>query len=141
MLKPYLLCASLVMCLSCVNSTTDLYRIDLTGDIETSAEGAIHITLHHAWRGRGLTRHPLGPLETWSIPRAEPWARVFEYPVAQGDGLVVYIWQDLDGDGVLCAPGAGPEPSGLVSFEALEHDMHADVALTSMCLGAERLYP
>lgn len=137
-----LLCVLLLMSAGCVNETTELYRIEVTGEVTTQAQGTVYATFHYAWFGQGDTRHPLGPIETVELAGAGVWSHTLAYPRAKGgEGLVVYMWQDVDGDGVLCAPGAEREPSGLVELGALDHDMRADVTLDAECLGAERLYP
>lgn len=134
-------CVALVLLTGCVNETIELFRVEVTGEVESAAQGTIYVTLHHAFSGQGVTRHPLGPIETLELSGPGPWSHTFEYPLATGEGLVVYMWQDVDGDGALCAPDAAREPSGLTALGPIEHEMRADVRLEAECLGAERLYP
>jgi hypothetical protein len=55
---------------------------------------------------------------------------------------VVYGWLDVDGDGVLCAPGAAPEPAGAVEVDGFPaHALGFSLALGSACAGASALWP
>ena len=99
---------------------------------------------HHAESGAGRFTHPLG--EFAAFPElGEPGAELrvtARAPVDEGEGLVVYAWLDVDGDGILCAPGVTDEPAGLVEVDLFPaHALSFTLTLTATCSGPEALYP
>ena len=79
--------------------------------------GALHLEFHHEQRfGSGALAHPLGEFDRRTVSAAQApisFDETILYPQQKGQGLIIYGWIDTDGDGVLCAPGKPPEPSGL----------------------------
>ncbi|MEZ5566678.1 MAG: hypothetical protein R3F24_14740 [Gammaproteobacteria bacterium] len=53
--------------------------------------------LLHAWELKGELRHPRGEIESFEA-KVGPYTHTFAYPVGVGEGLLVYAWQDTDGD-------------------------------------------
>lgn len=134
----------------CINDDVLLYEVSVSGQASApslpAATGTLHLEFHHQVRaGRDALSHPLGLIaERTRPPGALPIAfnETLLYPTASGDGLVVYGWLDLDGDGILCAPGQTSEPSGIVAPPDFpRHQLDAPLSLSSLCAGPERLYP
>jgi len=125
----------------CINEDYVFYVTDITVDVDAPGDGPITVVFHHAWQGEGVTGHPLGPIEEVTFD-ALPATHTLSYPQHAGEGLVLYAWQDDDGDGVLCAPGVDDEASGVTEVEGFPaHQLDAFVTLDALCRGAEGLYP
>jgi len=125
----------------CLNNEFSFLRIEVNGTIESPQEGAIFIEFHHMQQGEGELGHPLGLIE--EIQTAGPGAfdHVLDYPEHAGEGLLVYAWQDTDGDEVFCGLGAPDELSGASGInEELDFEETVHVLLESVCLGPERLH-
>lgn len=135
----------LVVSGGCINQTTRLVEVAVSGEISaeaSAAQGVVTVELQHAWTGTGELRHPLGPIETFTLEGPGPYDRTLLYPEAEGEGLVVYAWMDGDGDGVLCSPTNRDEPAGLTEVADFPaYVVTADVVLDAACAGAETLFP
>ena len=132
----------------CVNDDLTFYEFELRGTVSVGGglpdSGALHLELHHAESGAGRFTHPLG--EFAAFPElGEPGAELrvtARAPVDEGEGLVVYAWLDVDGDGILCAPGVTDEPADLVEVDLFPaHALSFTLTLTATCSGPEALYP
>lgn len=132
----------------CVNDDLTFYEFELRGTVSVGGglpdTGALHLELHHAESGAGRFTYPLG--EFAAFPElGEPGAELrvtARAPVDEGEGLVVYAWLDVDGDGILCAPGVTDEPAGLVEVDLFPaHALSFTLTLTATCSGPEALYP
>lgn len=129
----------------CINGDVRLYEVALTGEF-TSAEsgGAVHVEIHHASSGIGELERPLGLISRLELEEGE---RSFDAEVLvdtdEGEGLVVYAWLDLDGDGVLCSlEGDRSEPAGAIELaEFPAHAIEFTLALDQPCVGAELAWP
>ncbi len=119
--------------------------IELSGALRLPAgvtpAGKVYVTLFHAWSLQGNLRHPLEPIETFeAAPGA--FTHRFSYPEGVGEGLVVYAWADVDGDGVQCTPSLRTDPSGLTEVAGFAADsIQVIVDLTELCRGANWFYP
>jgi hypothetical protein len=131
----------------CINEDLRLYEVELRGSFvdELDAGAArVFVEVHHAESGSGEFVRPLGLIERFELDAGE---RMFEesvlVPVEEGEGLVVYAWLDLDGDGVLCSiDGNRDEPAGLVELgEFPAHAITFELVLDSPCKGPELLWP
>jgi hypothetical protein len=134
----------------CVNEDLHYYEVELTGTITTAdpqlaGVGEVMLELHHERVGQGMFERPLGLVERWSLATGE---REFTGTalVSQDDGaegLVMYGWLDLDGDGTLCSPdGNRNEPAGIVVIDEYPaHELSFTLELAEPCRGAEGLYP
>ena len=139
-----------LMTTACVNGDYYYYEVALEGTISTvdpqfDGLGEVHLELHHERKGEGMFERPLGVVETWTLGEGE---REFTGAalVSQDDGaegLVVYGWLDLDGDGTLCSPdGDRSEPAGVVVLDGYPgHELSFELELSEPCLGPEGLYP
>lgn len=135
---------------ACVNEDVHLFEVELAGRIATEdpsldGVGTVHLELHHGYVGEGELRRPLGLIESWALG---PEVRDFEDVVlvstdGGAEGLVMYGWLDLDGDGVLCNVGsADEEPAGVVVLSDVPaHDISFELELSAPCRGVEPLFP
>ena len=76
---------------------------DISIEITNSTEGASHnALLLHEWVGEGVLRYPMYPLEDLYFEGAnlESWTVLVEQNV--GEGLALFVWEDLDGDEIHC---------------------------------------
>lgn len=129
---------------ACINEDRRLYEVELVGEVVAAPEtsGAVHLELHHAETGTGPLRTPLGRIDETELaaPGAATWTTLV--PQGEGEGLVLYGWLDIDGDGVLCAPGAAPEPAGVVELADFPaHTLAFTLTLDTPCAGASALFP
>jgi len=132
----------------CINDDLTLYEFELSGTVAVAdglpAAGALHLELHHAESGAGRFTHPLGEFAAFpevGSPGAELTVDA-RAPIDEGRGLVVYAWLDVDGDGILCAPGVEDEPAGLVEIAGFPaHSVRFTLELAAPCSGPEALYP
>ena len=135
---------------ACVNEDVHLYEVELAGRIATEdpaldGEGDVYLELHHGYVGEGELRRPLGLIESWQL---DPEERELDDVVlvstdGGAEGLVLYGWLDLDGDGILCAAGTViEEPAGVVVLSDYPaHVISFDLQLSSPCRGVEPLFP
>jgi hypothetical protein len=106
-----------------------------------SRNGVVHIALYHAWALEGVLRHPVEFIESFESGVGEFSVSV-DYPVEKGDGLLVYAWIDLDGDGVLCTPTGRSDLAGLTEAEGFPAaEVTVDVWLVAPCAGPDWFYP
>lgn len=130
---------------ACINEDRRLYEVELSGEVSVAmgpSTGEVHLELHHASSGEGLLATPLGRIDETELAGPGPAQWTTLVPLGEGEGLVLYAWLDIDGDGLLCAPGAAPEPAGaleLVGFP--EHALEFSLVLDTPCAGPSALYP
>lgn len=123
-------------------ATTELYQVEITGEVTSDQDGPITVLFQFAWWGEGELATPLQTIDTIELEGPGDFAHTFEYLSEQGEGLVVYGWQDLDGDGELCAPGVDDEPVGLVEVADFpSHEVSIVLPLDVLCEGPEGLFP
>lgn len=131
----------------CVNGDIHLYEVRARGTASVppmaSSTGAVHLEFHVAHsNGAGALAHPLGPFDSRTIPGVGDIDETILFPRDAGDGLVIYGWLDRDGDGLLCAPGKGDEPAGVVEAKPFpSHELTFSLSLSHPCAGPEALYP
>lgn len=131
---------------ACVNDDTTLYEVNLSGTIDVAegepSGGRVHVEVLHARSGAGTLAYPLRPITDLELDELGEFAESVLVPMENGEGLVVYAWLDRDGDGALCAPGAAPEPAGIIELEDFPaHELEVELVLTEPCAGPEILYP
>ena len=133
---------------ACINEDTTLYELELRGQVAVAdglpASGAVQLELHHAQGGVGEFAHPLGEFAEFADVGApgDMFTVRARVPTDEGSGLVVYAWLDVDGDGILCAPGVDDEPAGLVQLDGFPaHALGFTLSLATPCVGPEALYP
>jgi hypothetical protein len=124
----------------CLNNEFRFLRLEVNGTVESTEDGAIFIEFHHMQKGQGELGHPLGLIEEIQTPGPGEFEHVLDYPEHAGEGLVVYAWQDADGDEIFCGLGGLDELSGASGIsELLDFEETVQVVLDSICLGPERL--
>lgn len=134
----------------CINDDVLLYEVAVSGSAsapsQPTAAGVLHLQFHHQRSfGRDSLAHPLGEFANRTRPSATlpiPFNETILYPTDAGEGLLVYGWLDIDGDGILCAPGQASEPAGItVPPEFPRHQLSLSLNLDVLCAGPERLFP
>lgn len=147
---PVLTCPSCVglavmLLAGCGEPPAAVRTIELRGEIrlppQSDADGLVYVNLYHAWAGAGELRHPLQFISGFRTAPG-PFSHRFDYPLAEGEGLVVYAWVDFDGDAVLCTPSYRLDLAGLTEVADFPADkVHATVNLTAPCRGPDWFYP
>jgi hypothetical protein len=103
--------------------------------------GPVTLRAFQAWTGAGTLRHPLEAITQFKAPLGA-FEQTIDYPVNDGEGLVVYGWLDVDGDGVHCTPSVRNEPAGLVAVQGFPADVvSVSLDLITPCVGPEFFYP
>jgi len=137
-----------VLLAGCINVESNFYEVALSGQIDVAAglpnTGEVYLEFHHAQSvGVEELAHPLGEFDRQTIPSIGSTSQTLLYPKDDGAGLIVYGWLDVDGDGVLCAPGQPRiEPAGLVVVSGYPaHSLSFTLMLDTPCVGPEAFYP
>ncbi len=119
-----------------------LYRVDLEGEVLAEPTGPITLTFAYHWWGDGELSTPFQPIHSLEMDGPGVFSASLDYFPDDGEGLLVYGWQDLDGDNELCAPGAEEEPSGLVEVSDFPtFSVEVLLPLDAACRGPETLLP
>ncbi|MCY1069681.1 hypothetical protein OV090_33375 [Nannocystis sp. RBIL2] len=135
---------ALAVLAGCINEDVRLYEVALTGEVVApgASEGRVMLELHHASRGAGELATPLGRFDALELERPGAVAWETLVPIDDGEGLVLYAWLDVDGDGLLCGLDAAPEPAGLVELtEFPAHTLTFSLTLAAPCASPSALYP
>lgn len=130
----------------CINDDVRVYEVALRGTVSIAGAvgdaGEVHLELHFATTGAGKFETSLGEIDATVTPRLGATTWTTYVPLGEGDGLVLYGWLDRDGDGLLCAPGAAPEPAGVTVLAGFpDHTIDFSLALDTDCAGPSALYP
>jgi hypothetical protein len=132
----------------CAEPEPQVSRVKLTGSfllpdgIDPGA-GDVKVRLFHAWALEGELRHPREEIEDFDATLGE-YEHTFDYPVDEGEGLLVFAWLDVDGDGVHCTPQVRLDRSGLTEVQSTgvpPAEVSADVLLEVPCAGPDWFYP
>lgn len=120
-------------------------RVVLSGTVDVpggaGTDAVVHVNLYHAWALEGELRHPLAEIESFEAGVGD-YSYEFDYPVEKGEGLVVYAWVDLDGDGMHCTPTVRVDRAGLTEVAGFTPGaVSADVTLIAPCAGPEWFFP
>ena len=139
-------CSFLVVGLgACVSSTESFHRVTIDGTVTALDEdpSPVWLEVHHAWVGDGALRYPMGFIAERAQDAPGSFTWTLDVPMDEGgEGLVLYGWQDRDGDGVLCGLGGSVEPSGVEEAGAWPvYALTMDLVLEHDCAGPEALYP
>ena len=139
----FLLVGLICLQAGCINEDIELWAVTLeitvVGPKEELAPGFLFVELHQQTTGEGALEYPLALIEAFEVVGQSTFTHSFDYPAHAGFGLVVYVWRDLDEDGLLCAPGASEEPVGASLIESFEDlSANAIITLNQACIGPER---
>ena len=130
------------LCLGCSSLSTER-RVVLQGSVETAdadADGVVFFSVHHAWLGEGLLRHPMALVDRMQGGAPGAFSLTVDVPTDEGgEGLVLYAWHDRDGDGVLCSvDGDRTERSGAVRVSDWPtYEATVSLELEEPCAGPE----
>ncbi|MFM7203857.1 MAG: hypothetical protein ACKO6N_24000 [Myxococcota bacterium] len=131
---------------ACLNQDVHYYEVQMTGSIEAPAHPdsteIVYLTVYHAVSGEDMLAHPLEFIgSTEALLGTLDYA--FLYPLDNGEGLVVFGWLDVDGDGIYCtAQETREDVGGLVEVTDFPaHSVSLRLSLTEACTGPEGLYP
>ena len=135
----------LLLASGCHGVVTIVQPVEINGTIAT-ADGndrPVFLEAYQAWSGAGTPRYPLAFVDETVVDTPGDFQFTIELPIEDGEGLVLYGWQDPDGDAALCAPGSDEELTGLVvlSEDEVADVVEADLVLDIPCLGPTRLFP
>jgi hypothetical protein len=103
--------------------------------------GKVFVSLYHAWALEGDLRHAVQFIESFEATIG-PFSHEFSYPLERGEGLLIYAWLDIDGDGVLCTPDVRVDIAGLTEVTSYPaEEVSADIQLVAPCAGPDWFYP
>jgi len=142
---PWLIVATILLTLlaGCSEPPVVTQNVQLSGQIiapdDIADPGKVRVNLYHAWALEGELRHPLEFIESFETGVGD-FTHSFEYPVEQGEGLVVYAWLDTDGDDVLCTPDVRNDLAGFAEVQPAEQ-VTVSIRLDTPCAGPDWFYP
>ena len=125
----------------CISQEISFREYDISLQIVDPKEGATHhATILYEWFGEGALRYPMYPIDETSFDgdTLTSWLPLVEQ--GEGEGLVLYIWEDVNGDDVFCSLDNGEERTGLVILDESEFFVDVEIELTHQCLGFELMY-
>ncbi len=130
----------------CVNEDVTLYGVRVTGRVQVAPEfesaGVVQLGLYFASAGEGELAFLVDEIELRELGAPGSVDEWFLVPLDEREGLLVYAWLDVDGDGVHCAVGGAEEPAGLVAVDDFtDHAVSFALVLDQACAGPEALYP
>ena len=126
---------------ACVSQERFFTEYDISVQVTNAEPNTTHhVTLLHEWVGEGDLRYPMFPLEetTFTGDRLDSWLVLVEQDI--GEGLALFVWEDINDDDVHCALDDRNERSGLILLDAETLVLSDDIELSDICLGFERLY-
>ena len=127
--------------LGCISQEIYYKQYDISLQVLNANNGVTHnATLLFQWFGENELRYPMYPIEEISFDgeNLENWEVLVEKDL--GEGLALFVWEDVDGDDVLCSLENRTERSGLVVFDENKIVVEQQIELSSECLGFERLF-
>lgn len=129
----------------CSEKPPEMRTLKISGTVQlpegAAPAGELHVEAYHAWTGTGELRHPLLLIGSFTAPLGD-FSGTIEYEAGMGEGLLVYGWADMDGDGVLCTPQNDTELAGLTEvadFPAEEVSVVLD--LNTNCKAPNWFFP
>ena len=127
----------------CWNSDRRIFLLDVAGEVDVVDPSVdVVIEMYFATAGEGELEHPLVFLDSTAVAGGGSFSYQLEYPADEGEGLVVYAFEDSDGDGLLCGQAGAWERSGLVEVPSpLGALIDLRLSLVDWCQPPEALYP
>ena len=128
---------------ACINETIRFRRVEITGTLSSEdTTSTMFLSAHHEWYDTDLLAHPAAMFDQNQFEPGEfSWTIDIPIPETYTEGLLLYVWQDTDGDEVFCGLNGDEEYSDMVSIED-ETIFQIDVQLTPqyVCAAPETLY-
>ena len=127
--------------MACVSEHISFKEYDISIQISNPTPGASHnAMLLHEWIGEGILRYAMYPLEEtyFNTDALDSWTVLVRQD--QGEGLALFVWEDLDGDEIHCGLDKEEERSKLVLLDDTELSISTTIELDDSCLGFERQY-
>lgn len=110
--------------------------VQVQGDVVSDSEGPVEIWFLHTHWGEGMLKTKNMVIETQWFDGPGTIDRELVIPQTHGEGLSLYGWQDVNGDGEHCRPGSAPEPSGLIETDEPDSLVRsATLQLDQTCTG------
>ena len=109
----------LFMLSACINETIRFRRVEITGTLSSEdTTSTMYVSAHHGWYDTGLLAHPAAMFDQNQFePGDFSWTIDIPIPETYTEGLLLYVWQDTDGDEVFCGLNRDEEYSVMVSIE------------------------
>ena len=138
-------CLAISLFAGCGQNVVPRMPVTVTGNIKlpegVESSGTAYISLYHAWALEGELRHPVQFIESFEATIGS-FSIEAAYPIDKGEGLLVYVWLDTDGDGVLCTPTDRDDLAGLTVVEAFPAEkVTVEIELTAPCAGPDWFFP
>ena len=115
-----------------------LHEVALSGAVHSDQAGPVELWFMHSRWGDGDLETSNMVFDSNWLDDAGEFTCVVQVPQTAGEGLSVYGWQDVDGDGEHCRPGSAPEPSGIVEGLAYPtHELEIELELVWTCEGPD----
>ena len=128
---------------ACINETIRFRRVEITGTLSSEdTTSTMYLSAHHEWYDTDLLAHPAAMFDQTQFDPGEfSWTIDVPIPETYTEGLLLYVWQDTDGDEVFCGLNGDEEYSDMVSI-ADKSIFQIDVQLTPQhaCAAPEILY-
>lgn len=129
------------MLLLACTPVVQLFEVSLVGTVSSTTDGPVSLELAFGWVGEGTLRRPYGDIAQAQMDAPGELDWTLSIPAEGGEGLLLYGWQDVDGDGLYCGLNAEEEPAGLVELEAGVHQVDVALVLDQPCTAPEALFP
>ena len=142
--RPLILLLALIV-VGCSEPVPPTTPVNISGSIAAppgvDPGGKVSVSLYHAWALEGDLRHAVEYIESFETTFGS-YSHEFSYPLDRGEGLLIYAWADLDGDGVLCTPDVRIDIAGLTEVtDYPAESVTADIELTAPCAGPDWFFP
>ena len=127
---------------SCINDEMFFQRIVISGSVVSdTVEAPVYLSAHHAWFGEGVLRIPVKKIVSFELLEAGDFTWTIDVPLLEeAEGLALYAWQDLDGDGDFCGLGGVEEFSDLAEVDFPAFSAAVTLSLENACVASETLW-
>ena len=127
--------------MGCTSQEFSFREYDISIHVQNAGDNTKHqATILYEWFGEGDLRYPMYPIEEVEFDGdvLEEWKPLVKQ--GEGEGLVVYVWEDQDNDDVFCSLENKEERAGLLILDEASFVLDIDIELTHTCMGFESLY-
>ena len=128
---------------ACINETIRYRRVEITGTLSSEdTQATMYVSAHHARYDTDLLAHPAELFDQEQFAPGD-FSWTLDIPISNTftEGLLIYVWQDTDGDEVFCGLNADEEYSDMAYIDD-DTIFQADIQLTPQhaCAPPEILY-